>query len=143
MHTIQASKENLGGQDTADYHYEISQLHDPDNVESIPPMQDGYYHCTIFFILFSTIGSGIIILPITMKNLGIFPATFLFAASAYISYFTVTQLVSEGFRLGKYYFADIVRENFNSSVLTIVDICFHVGNLLGVVVFNKISKKYI
>lgn len=104
------------------------------------PLRTGSYWSSLFFILFSTLGSGVIILPITMKDLGIFPATFLLLACAVISYYTVIILVLEGFNHNKYSFGDLVKVKFGSTFLIIMDICFHTGNLLGIIVFNKISK---
>ncbi len=104
------------------------------------PLRTGSYWSSLFFILFSTLGSGVIILPITMKDLGIFPATFLLIACAIISYYTVTILVLEGFNHNKYSFGDLVKAKFGPTFLIIMDICFHTGNLLGIIVFNKISK---
>ena len=107
---------------------------------NISPLRTGGYWNSIFFILFSTLGSGTIILPITMKEMGVIPATILLLLCAIISYFTVIILVLEGFNHNKYCFSDLIKEKFGDVTLIIVDICFHTGNLLGIIVFNKISK---
>jgi hypothetical protein len=109
----------------------------------ITPHRTGGYWNSIFFILFSTLGSGAIILPITMKEMGVIPSTLLLLLCAIVSYFTVMILVLEGFNQNKYCFSDLVKEKFGNVTLIIVDICFHTGNLLGIIVFNKISKIYI
>jgi hypothetical protein len=107
---------------------------------TIYPLQTGSFYSTLFFLIFSTLGSGIIILPITMKNLGIVPASVLFTLAALISYFTLSQLVNEAYVNNTYYFSDLVKMKYGKRVLIFVEICFHVGNLLGVTVFNKVSK---
>lgn len=110
-------------------------------VMNIYPFKTGSFYSTLFFLIFSTLGSGIIILPITMKSLGIIPATFLFISCALTSYFTLSQLIFEAYETNMYYFSNLVEYKYGKNILVVVEICFHVGNLLGVVVFNKVSKK--
>ena len=104
------------------------------------PIQTGSFLSTMFFIIFSTLGSGIIILPITMKALGVIPSTLMLISAALISYFTLHELVYEAFKNNLYYFSDLIEKKYGKNIVIIVDICFHVGNLLGVAVFNKVSK---
>lgn len=107
----------------------------------IKPLQTGSFYSTLLFSIFSTLGSGIIILPITMHQLGIIWATLLFIICAFISYFTLYQLVIEAYNNNMYYFSDLVEFKYGKRVLIFVEICFHICNLLGVTVFNKVSKK--
>lgn len=107
------------------------------------PLKQGSYWSSIFFILFSTLGSGVIILPITMKNLGIIPASLCLALCAFISYYTVTILVIEGFNHHNYSFSELVEKSFGKKTLILVDISFHIGNLLGIIVFNKVIFSFI
>ena len=113
----------------------------PDKSEKvIYPLQTGSYYSTLFFLIFSTLGSGIIILPITMMKLGIIWSSLMLASAAMINYFTLTQLVNEAYINKLYYFSDLVEKKYGKVILIMVEICFHVGNLLGVIVFNKVSN---
>lgn len=109
----------------------------------ITPLQTGSFYSTLLFSIFSTLGSGIIILPITMNQLGIIWATLLFILCALISYFTLYQLVIEAYKNNMYYFSDLVEFKYGKRVLIFVEICFHICNLLGVTVFNKVSKYFL
>ena len=88
------------------------------------PLTPGSMRGSIFALMQTALGAGILSLPYVFKTSGVLVGTTLLIISCYLSYVTMKILVKAAFRTGKNNYAEIVHEILGAKAGFIIDLTF-------------------
>lgn len=106
----------------------------------VKSLKAGSFNSSVLLLIFTTLGSGVVLLPITMKIIGIVPSTVVFLLTAMICFFTLKVLILTAYEEKVFSYSALVKRRFNKSFWIFTQLAFHFGNLMNIVLCNKLSK---